>query len=593
MPDLTCRDWFDKLKAGALPISDNIAINTDEADWAETTFTNLVLPDVPGMPTMSAVGGQWIHDIVRLVFGTRKDDAGTRDIREFFIEVPKKNAKTTSGAGIMVTALLQNRRPRAEFLLVGPTQEIADIAFRQAAGMIENDPAGLLQKRFQIRDHVKTITDINPDGPGFKSKLRIKTFDTRVVTGGGHAGCLIDELHVMGQMKDASKVMKQIRGGMYACPEAFLVIITTQSDEPPTGLFKRELDYARAIRDGEQAEGEEEDGVERDQDGDLVPILYEFPRTIQADEKRPWRNPEMWPLVLPNLDRSVSLERLKSECIKAERKGVEEFSEWASQHLNIEIGIALSKDRWRGVEYWQRNAEPTITLESLIERSEVIVVGVDGGGLDDMFALTALGRETNKKKSGVGEDDNHQRYMAWSRAWIQTEALTARPQNEQKYRQFEQEGDLVVCTYPSQDAMEAAGICMQIEAAGKFPEKHAIGVDANGITDFIDEAINGGIDNEKISGVPQGYRLHGAILGAERQLKSGRLIHDGSEMMKWCVGNGKVTMRGSAVYLEKQIAGRAKIDPLISLFNAYSLMSRHPVAASTRSVYRDRGALLL
>ena len=37
---------------------------------------------------------------------------------------------------------------------------------------------------------------------------------------------------------------------MIANPEAFMVIITTQSDKPPAGAFKAELDYARGVRDG-------------------------------------------------------------------------------------------------------------------------------------------------------------------------------------------------------------------------------------------------------------------------------------------------------------------------------------------------------
>ena len=53
------------------------------------------------------------------------------------VKTGKKNSKTTGGGAIMVTALLMNRRPNAEYLFVGPTQDISDIAFSQAKGMIE------------------------------------------------------------------------------------------------------------------------------------------------------------------------------------------------------------------------------------------------------------------------------------------------------------------------------------------------------------------------------------------------------------------------------------------------------------------------
>ncbi len=72
----------------------------------------------------------------------------------------------------------------------------------------------------------------------------------------------------------------------------------------------------------------------------------------------PWQNPELWPMVLPNLDLSITLKRLRSTFAKAKASGQEELRRWASQHLNIEIGLALHNERWRGADYWEKGAEP-------------------------------------------------------------------------------------------------------------------------------------------------------------------------------------------------------------------------------------------
>jgi len=50
--------------------------------------------------------------------------------------------------------------------------------------------------------------------------------------------------------------------------------------------------------------------------------------------------------------RSVSIARLEQDWEKAKLKGQGEIVRWASQHLNIEIGLALRSDRWAGADFW-------------------------------------------------------------------------------------------------------------------------------------------------------------------------------------------------------------------------------------------------
>ncbi|KQY45286.1 terminase [Rhizobium sp. Root491] len=553
--NFSCPDWADRLRDGR-PIVPDLPLDLDEGNRAVGIFDNLRLPDVPDQPYMKDAAGDWFRDIVRAIFGSI-DEHGERHVRNVFGLVPKKNSKTTGGAGIMVTALLMNKRPRAEFLLIGPTQDVADTAYQQAAGMIEADP--YLAKRFHAIEHKKTIVDrLN------KAKLRIKTFDMKVLTGSKPAGVLLDELHVMSSYSYASRVLGQISGGLIPNKESFLIIITTQSDEPPSGVFKSELQYARGVRDGSIT------------DSSTLPVLYEFPEEMQTSDRKPWKDPKNWHMVLPNLGRSITLDRLIEEWQTAQKKGEEEERRWASQHLNVEIGLALHSDRWIGADYWEAAADKRITLQYLIDECDVIVVGGDVGGLLDLWGLAAIGRHKVTR-----------RWLLWAKAWAQPSVLTRHPEIVEKLNDFERAGDLVICKRVTQDVEEAAAIIASLRDAGKLPEVGAIGLDPNGVTALLEELAGYSIVDPMVKAVSQGYKLSASIFGIERKLADGTMKHCGSGLLNWCVQNARAEQRGSNIYIEKKTAS-SKIDPLVAAFNAGELMGRNP-EANGPSVYETRG----
>lgn len=573
MIDLSCRDWYAKLQAGLPPLPDNLPLDQEEARAAIAAFEKLRLPDVPGKPLLRDAAAPWAKAFVGAIFGLveMSDDRSVvlnRTVRRFFQLVPKKNSKTTNSAAIMLTALLRNRRPNAEFLLVGPTQDTAGLAYDQAEGMVAADP--WLRNRFHRRDHLKTIED-RTNG----ATLQIKSFDNRVMTGQKPVGVLVDELHELGKYQYAQKVMAQIDGGILGNPEGFVIIITTQSDDPPTGAFKVELENARLVRDGEHTGGE------------TLPMMYEFPTEIQSDETKPWENPKLWPLVLPNLGRSITIDRLLPKFREAKAKGIETYSIWASQHLNVQIGIAINGVSWRGAHYWlgAMDAEP-VTLDTIIQRCEVAVVGIDGGGLDDLLGLAVIGRERETQK-----------WLVWCHAWAHEDVFEQRKDIVAKLEEFIGDRSLTRCEDPTQDVREVADIVEQLSDARLLPKENGVGFDPFGVSAMVDELATRQIYTTErggpVTAVSQGFRLSSAVWGAERKLKDGTLRHGGQALMTWCVGNAKAEQKGNAILITKQTAGKAKIDPLIAMFNAFSLMARNPEAANLPSVYETRGVRMI
>lgn len=546
-PDLSCVDWEHRIKAGLSLMPKGLRLDLVRAKRARTIFDMLRLPDVREQPTFGEAGGDWFKDLVGAVFGTW--DGTHRSVNEFFVLVPKKNSKTTNSAGIMVTAMIVSDRPNGEFILVAPTQQVAEVAFSQALGMVECDPA--LRKMCHVKDYQKKII-FRPNG----SSLKIKSFDPAVLTGTKPAGVLLDELHVIAEHANADRVLGQLRGGLISSPEAFMITITTQSERVPVGVFRQELLKARKVRDGAAKLK-------------LLPLLYEFPPAMVKSGA--WREPKNWGMVNPNRGRSVTVTRLQEDFVSAVSSGEEEVRRWASQHLNIEIGLALHSDHWVGAKYWQRTPKlgeelPAQDLADLIARSDVIVVGIDGGGLDDMLAITVAGRTDGDT------------WLTWSKAWFHEIALDRNKDAIQVYRDLEADGDLVIVKRIGDDVEQVGEVVEQVLASGKLWK---VGIDQAAIGGIIDELVARGIrgpedKDSQIVGIPQGWRLTAAIRTCERKLAEGSMIPAGQALTRWAAENARVEPRGNAIVITKQASGSGKIDPLMSTLNAVELLSRNP-----------------
>jgi len=518
----------------------------ERAAEALAIFKELKIVDAPGSPTFGDACAQWVFDLVASIFGAYDAESGRRLITEWFVCLPKKNSKSTIAAGIMITAEVLNWRQSAEFTILAPTVEIANNSFAPARDMCQKDDE--LDELMHVQSHVKTIMHRTSG-----ATLKVVAADSSTVGGKKAVGTLVDELWLFGKVPNAENMLREATGGLASRPEGFIIWLTTQSDDPPAGVFRQKLRYARDVRDGKVI------------DPRFVPVIYEFPpEMIAAGEHR---DPANFGMVNPNLNYSVDREFLERELMKAENDGEESMRGFLAKHLNVEIGLNLRSDRWAGADFWERQGEAGLTLDAVIERSEVIVIGIDGGGLDDLLGLAVLGREKLTRK-----------WLLWTHAWAHPIVLERRMEIAPRLLDFEKDGNLTMVKRPGDDVIAVADIICRIKAALLLPEKQAIGVDAAGIADIVNELTAPGrdIDMDQIVAIKQGWTLNGSIKTTERQLAGGGMVHGDSPMMNWCVGNARIVQSANGILVTKQASGTAKIDPLMATFDATSLMSLNP-----------------
>jgi phage terminase large subunit-like protein len=376
---------------------------------------------------------------------------------------------------------------------------------------------------------------------------------------------------LFGKKNNAENMLREACGGLASRPEGFVIWLSTQSDEAPAGVFKQKLDYARGVRDG------------RIEDNCFLPVIYEFPEEYTKEKK--YLDTKYFYVTNPNLGASVDEGFILREFKKAEESGHESMQGFLAKHLNVEMGLSLKTQRWTGADFWEA-AKGNVTLEMILnpEICEVIVMGIDGGGLDDLLGVAVLGRQIETRD-----------WLLWVKAWMHPIALERRKSEASKYRDFAKDGDLIIVDYIGQDMKELGDLVMQCEESGLLDR---IGIDPYCIGDIVDEIgsrelpkINpNSKEHDRIISIPQGWRLSGAIKTTERRIAGTeeggkRLVHGGQPLMQWAVGNARCEVRGNNLYITKQASGTAKIDPLMATFDAVALMALDPESRSYKSGY--------
>lgn len=548
-----CRDWQTRVR-NRTPLTPCPPLWQDQADEGIAYFSNLAMVDLGQKDdgtyhTFGEVSPEWVTDFVGAVFGCYCDVPehpmrGRRLMKEFFMLISKKNSKSTIAAGIMLTALLLNWRDEAEFIILSPTKEIADNSFKPMAAAVRADPE--LAELLHVQEHYRTITH-----RATRATIKVVAADSATVSGKKAVGVLIDELHEFGKLANASQIFTEATGGLMSRPEGFVIYLTTQSSQPPAGVFKEKLEYARKVRDGLIV------------DPLFYPIIYEFPPDMI--ESKAYLDPANFYVTNPNMGRSVDEATLIRTIQSARDTSKAKLLDVMAKHLNIEVGANLGDDSWAGAEPWTESPKiENASLDYILAHSEVIVAGIDGGGLDDLYGLNVMGRHKVTK-----------RWLSWEHAYAHPIVLKRRQEIAPRLEDFAKSGDLTIVEHIGEDVELICGILMRLHRARLL---HAVGFDPNSLGGLLAELDAAGMPEDKCFRVNQGWKLAASIKTAERKLAEGIIEHGHRPLMNWCVGNAKVEATKNAIVITKAKSGTAKIDPLMAFFNSVELMMAEPPA---------------
>lgn len=256
------------------------------------------------------------------LFGWRRADS-TRRFRRSYLEVARKNGKSTQGAGVGLYLITADGEPGAEVYTGATKRDQARIIHQEAVRMVQQSPA-LARELTLYKDNIhsrKTFSKFEPLGR-----------DSQTLDGLNVHGGIIDELHAhpTGELWDVLDTAT----GSRRQPLMYAVTTAGHNRQSICAQFH---DYTEKVLAGV---------VEDDAWHGVIYTLDRDPDTGQIED---WENEDSWIKANPNLGVSKKLADMRDKAVQA-RQMPARLNAFLQKELNIWVAGStrwIDPDRWR------------------------------------------------------------------------------------------------------------------------------------------------------------------------------------------------------------------------------------------------------
>ncbi len=214
----------------------------------------------------------WQKRVLGDIFGTLNDD-GSRRYRVGYIELPKKQGKSTTLAGVALYGLVCDNEPGAEIYGAASDREQAGIIYREAASMVRASPS--LSKRLEVIDSRKTIVDRQTNS------FRAEGLNIHML--------LFDELHAQRDRR----LWDALRYGGAARRQPLILSITTAGYDRRSICWEQHAYAEKCIADPAY-------------DPTFYGCIYAAPPECATDGS--WKSPKVWRKANPSLGETITEE---------------------------------------------------------------------------------------------------------------------------------------------------------------------------------------------------------------------------------------------------------------------------------------------
>ncbi|AZF90289.1 MAG: terminase large subunit [Phage 5P_3] len=480
----------------------------------------------------------WQQFLLWVLFGWLRAD-GTRRFRTAYIEVPRKNGKTTLVAGIGLYLMEADGEPGAEVYSAATKRDQALLAHSEATRMVKASPA--LSKRIRAYKN-------NLNNPITASKYEPLGADADTMDGLNVHGGLIDELHAH-KTRAVVDVLDTATG---ARRQPLIVEITTAGYDR-TSICWEHHEYTRQVLEG------------------LVQDDRWFGFIATLDEGDDWKDEVVWAKANPNFGVSVKPDDLRSKASRAAHLPAAQNA-FLRLHLNV---WTQQSERWIDPDLWDANGDE---LDEAELAGRPCYGGLDLSSVSDLTAWVMV----------FPHDEDAAAVDVLARFWAPESRLTDdHNQYKEQYQAWAREGWLK--TTPG-DAVDYSAVKRQIiEDAGRFRL-----IDMNVDRLFQGYQLSMELADEGISlfGMGQGFlSMAVPVKEFERRLLDKKLNHGNNPILRWMAGNVAVKTDPAGNLKPDKAESQGKIDGIVALIMAIDRAMRHQ--AEGGSVYDEREMIVL
>jgi len=472
----------------------------------------------------------WQCFLLIVVFGWMRAD-GLRRFRTFYLEVARKNAKSTLLAIIGLYMLAADNEAGAEVYSLATTRQQAQIVFRVARAMALRERG--YQEAYGVKVNAHNVC-IDSD----EAKFEAQSAEDNSLDGlNVHCG-IIDELHAH-KTRGVWDVIETATG---ARSQPLVAAITTAGSNRE-GICYEQRGYVCRILN---ATLHRHDGLGYRIEGDSVVDETYFGLIYTVDDEDDWTDSKVWIKANPNLGVSVRPDDLARKCSKAMQLASAQPG-FLTKHLNVWVN---ADHAWMDMRAWDRAADRDMRPEEFVGWE--CVIGQDLASKVDVASTALLFRKDGE-------------YRLFTRHYL-PEAAIEDSANSQM-RGWAIEGHITETDGNTIDYDVVESDLREWTSA--FGPK-AISYDPGFAWDFFQRMSTEGLPMMEYRPTVVNYSEPMKVL--EELILSGKLRHDGNPAMTWMISNVVCHRDAKDMIYPRKERNENKIDGAIASIAALGVL---------------------